>query len=91
MRYCPNSQCSQPVWQSKYDGAYCGACGEELTPCIQCRCGKTEYNPRTPEWMPTFCPHCRAEFTDAYLGQCMAAQLKGLVAEISQKYATSLN
>ena len=85
LQYCADVTCSNDVWKANCTGRYCEGCGEEMTPCIRCLCGKTEYNPRTPQWMPKFCSVCGQQFTDAYLGQCMAAQLKGMVREITTK------
>ena len=85
MRYCSNPMCASRIWLAECAGSFCPECGQDMTPCIRCLCGKTYYNPRTPEFMPKFCPHCGKAFTEAYLGQCMAAQLKGLVGQITEK------
>ena len=86
MNYCAVQTCSQEIWLT--DAAkFCPQCGTEATPCIRCLCGGFEYNPRTPNQMGKFCSSCGKEFTETYLGQCMAVQLKGLVGAIAEKHA----
>lgn len=85
MMYCGNTACLSTVWKCDSDGAFCQGCGQELTPCIQCLCGKNEYNPRTPKYMPTYCGHCGKQFTEAYLSECMRQQLGQMVNKIAAK------
>ena len=88
MRYCSNQTCEdKDVWINDNQD-YCRGCGTELTPCIRCRCGRQEINPLAKFGSysyPKFCSGCGVELTKTYLGECMSAQLKGMVGEISEK------
>ena len=83
MKYCPTQECRQTRYFSN-DEEWCSICREELTPCIQCLCGEEEINPRC-KWEAKACPKCGERFTDEYLGRCMSAQLKGMLAEITAR------
>ena len=90
MRYCPNTVCDT---YGSGTGAFCPECGTELVPFIQCLCGKESFNPKQfpsghRTLLPKFCEGCGVALTDTYLGQCMAAHLKGLVGQIAEKYST---
>lgn len=88
LTYCADKACAQQSWLAAYEGDYCPKCGGELTPCIECLCGESEYNPKLPKLMPAFCRKCGAKWTEDYLGQCMSQQLKGMVSKIAEKQAT---
>ena len=90
MRYCPNDQCG---CYGSGTGTFCPDCGTELVPFIRCRCGKEEFNPKQfpsgeRSLLPKFCEGCGTALTDAYLGQCMAAQLQDMVGAIAEKAST---
>ena len=83
MKYC--AECTSWAGNIYQDGEqFCREHGTELTPEIQCLCGKATYHPRSGQ---KFCASCGEAFTPAYLGRCMATQLKGLVGAIAEKQA----
>ena len=82
MRYCPKTDCTRQLGYADHEATFCGNCGTELTPYIVCLCGKDAYTPRLPH---AYCLGCGVQFTEAYLGQCMATQLKGIVKEITEQ------
>ena len=84
MKYCPNAvECGEMRYFSNHE-LWCSQCREELTPCIRCLCGGSEVHPRYPLEAKA-CPRCGERFTEAYLGQCMAAQLREMVSEIAAR------
>lgn len=82
LRYCPNRACSQTI--GCWNASFCERCGTDMTPCIQCLCGQEAYNPRDPD---RECHACHEAFTEAYLAKCMSAQLKGLLAQVAEKWS----
>ena len=84
MRYCPKTTCARQLGYIDSEATFCADCGTEVIPYIACLCGKDSYTPKLPK---TYCRSCGAQFTDAYLGQCMATQLKGIVKEITEQQA----
>ena len=93
--YCANQDCRNGGGY----GTVCKECGRELTPEIRCLCGERGFNPKRFPWqpageraylLPRFCEACGAELTEAYLGRCMAAQLKEMVKEIAAKQSAEL-
>ena len=80
-QYCGNRACQ---WTLGYyaDEKFCLECGTELTPYIQCLCGKRALNPKR---LPAYCDQCGVQMTVEYLGKCMGKQLGGMVNEISQQ------
>lgn len=84
MKYCGSHACQSTMWYHDAE-MFCRSCGKELTPEINCLCGYNSFNPKSN--LPAFCSHCGAALTEAYLGQCMAAQLRGMVQEIAKKQA----
>ena len=84
-QYCGNQACNQTRWFDHTE-RYCSGCREELTPAIVCLCGEDEYHPRLA-YPPKVCTNCGARWTEEYLGQCIKAQLDGMVKEITEKQA----
>ena len=79
MRYCGNTTCSRQMGYCDDAATYCGECGTELTPYIQCLCGQGSSSPKIPK---AFCLACGVRLTNEYLGRCMSQQLAGMVKEI---------
>ena len=87
MRYCSNLACSNPNnYYMETEGGFCSSCGTELTPYIQCLCGKQSFNPK---FLPKFCTGCGVAVTPTHLGQCMKAQLHEIVQQVSQKLSVA--
>ena len=83
MQYCADTACTGSKQFFLDDDRVCSKCGKELTPCIECLCGEYEIN---PHWLSSVaCPKCGERFTDAYLGRCMSAQLRGMLTEAQRK------
>ena len=89
MKYCGNIKCTTTGPYIDRDN-FCEICGTELTPFIECACGKSTYNPR--QRVPLlFCTYCGAKWTEDYLSQCMKVQLGKMVDEIVKTHDAQCN
>lgn len=78
LKYCGDMGCQKTAVFDDHD-TVCSRCGQTLTPCIECLCGQYEINPKERK---AGCPKCLREFTEAYLGRCMAKQFGWIVREV---------
>lgn len=82
MKYCPSEGCKKAWGYWDNEGDYCRVCGTELTPYIDCLCGKPNKATYNPNALPAFAACCGAKITEAFLGQCMAKQLKEMLKAV---------